>query len=305
MRIDNPLAVVVEHQPNGFLLRRSLYIGGASCLLSCLSLWLQLPICRRLCPLLRACAQKGTEPNESKISTLAVVHLCAFFFFFFASQGPLPPVLLFSFFLSLSLLSVSLCGSGQTFPCGACFFRHCTKPSLPPHGPRFRVRVRRRPRIETLQEGDPHSCVPPNPSPGKGKTRPRPLASRRSRSLDPAGPRAPFQPSVLPPRDSLRSRHELRFKMGRRKIEIKAIKDDRNRSVYVAARPIPPPSNFLLTLVFYLAPFSSERAACSKRHTSSPSCALSMSLSSFLATTKSYMSTLQPICSISLPDINM
>jgi hypothetical protein len=62
--------------------------------------------------------------------------------------------------------------------------------------------------------------------------------------------------------------------MGRRKIEIKAIKDDRNRSVYVLAFPLQIAAEHWL--ICPTARFSSAKVVFSRRRMSFPSSALSM-----------------------------
>ncbi|KAB8596117.1 hypothetical protein FH972_025826 [Carpinus fangiana] len=84
--------------------------------------------------------------------------------------------------------------------------------------------------------------------------------------------------------------------MGRRKIEIKAIKDDRNRSVYASTAPplsfAAPPS---LTPRAPPEHFSSAKAACSKRRMNSLCSARLTSRSSSLARTRNFTSSPQGI----------
>jgi hypothetical protein len=78
--------------------------------------------------------------------------------------------------------------------------------------------------------------------------------------------------------------------MGRRKIEIKAIKDDRNRSVYVSGLPFR--FEALQKANGYLIEhFSSAKAACSRRRMSFQSFVRSTSQSLSLAIIRSCMST--------------
>lgn len=59
------------------------------------------------------------------------------------------------------------------------------------------------------------------------------------------------------------------YSMGRRKIEIRPIKDDRNRSVYAHCHNLASPHNQSLTWhLFFAVPSSSEKVDCSKRLTS-------------------------------------
>jgi hypothetical protein len=89
--------------------------------------------------------------------------------------------------------------------------------------------------------------------------------------------------------------------MGRRYIEIKPIKDDRNRSVYVS----PGNSRRLWTNLLFAVHFSKEKVAYSRKHMSYLCFATLTSRLLSSATTKSSMSILAVISMRFLPDINM